>query len=103
MTHLETEAKEKSAYTITIDTNFTPTVGKWSLVDEDEAVVNSRSSVAIGSLSTSMTVTLTSDDLAISDSTKTRRYFVAYGEYNGGSNTWADGCSFDIIELMGLS
>jgi hypothetical protein len=103
MTHLETKANEKSSYVISITTNFTPTVGKWTLVDEDETVVNSRSSVAIGSLSTAMTVTLTSDDLAISDSQKTRRYFTAYGTYNGGVNTWADGCSFDIDDLMGHS
>lgn len=102
MEHIETKANEDSSYTITIATNFTPVSAKWNLVDEDGNTVNSRSSVAISSLSTSMTVTLTSDDLGISNARKTRRYFTVYGTYNGGSNSFADACSFDIADLPGL-
>lgn len=103
MTHLETKANEDGSYTITAATNFTPTVAKWHLLDEDETVVNSRSSVSISSPSTAMSVTLTSDDCGLSDSKKTLRYFVLYGTYNGGSNSFSDYCTFNVRDVPGIS
>jgi len=103
MTHLETRANEESAYTITISCDFTPDSMKWKLTDEDGTVINSRTSVAVSSPTTASTVTLTSNDLSVSNDKRTRRYFTVYGEYNGGANSFADECTFDVAALKGIS
>jgi hypothetical protein len=103
MTHLETKANEESAYTITVSCDFTPTAMKWSLTDEDGTVINSRSSVAVAVPSTSNTVTITGDDLEITNERKTLRIFTVYGTYNGGANKFADECTFYVADLKGVS
>lgn len=103
MTHIETKAKEESSYTLTVACDFTPATMKWTLTDEDGTVINSRSSVAVASPSTSNTITLTSDDLGVSDKYKLKRVLTVYGTYNGGSNSFADECSFEVENLLNIT
>jgi hypothetical protein len=101
MTHLETRASEESTYVITITTDFTPTTMLWKLTDEDGTVINSRTDVSIAAPGTTNTVTLTGDDLAISNVRKIRRYFTVWGTYNVADKFSAE-CSFDVQELKGI-
>ncbi|MDE8535581.1 hypothetical protein PZC41_14865, partial [Staphylococcus aureus] len=65
------DAKEKGTYTITISffdedgDPVTPTAATWSLLTSCGDIVNGRNAVVIGSLSTTATILLTGDDLAI--------------------------------------
>lgn len=103
MTHLETKANEESSYTITVSCDFTPTAMKWALRDEDDNIINSRTSVAVSSPSTSNDITLTSDDLEVTNDKKVMRYLTVYGTYNGGANSFSDECSFRVQSLKGIS
>ena len=64
----------------------TPATGTWTLTDKDGTVINSRSDVAISSLSTTNDVLLSGDDLAFQTSESGRevveRLFVFEGTYN---------------------
>lgn len=102
MTYIETHANEESAYTVTVTLNFTPTTMTWTLTDEDGTVINSRSAVSVSSPSTTNTITLTGDDLALSDVKKTRRIFTVTGTYNSGANKFSDECQFDIDNLLNI-
>jgi hypothetical protein len=103
MTYLETRANEESTYIITITTDFTADTMLWSLTDEDGTAINTRSSETIAAPTTSNEVTLTGDDLAVSDARRTRRVFTVWGTYNGGANKFADECTFDVRNLKGVS
>jgi hypothetical protein len=86
---------------ITITTDFTPTTMLWKLTDEDGTVINSRTSVSIAAPGTTNAVTLTGDDLAISNVRKIRRFFTVWGTYNV-ADTFSAECSFDVQELKGI-
>jgi hypothetical protein len=70
---------EKSTHTWTVtftdedDAAVTPDSITWTLTDEDGAVINSRSAVAVSSPAASNDITLSGDDLAISDENKLER------------------------------
>lgn len=103
MTHLTERAPEKGHYTVTASSTEAATALKWSLVDEDGTVINSRSSVAIATPTTANSIELDGDDLAIANSRKLRRWLTVYGTYSGGTKTIAGECSFDIDPLKGRS
>lgn len=103
MTHIETHATEGSSYVITVATNFTPTAMTWRLTDEDGTVINSRSTVSVTSPSTSNVITLTGDDLDVTNAKKVLRIFTCKGTYNGGANTFADECTFYVDNLKGVT
>lgn len=102
MTHLETKAPEEGHYTITASSTAAATALKWSLVDEDGTVINSRSSVAIASPTTANAIELDGDDLAIANARKLRRWVTVYGTYSGGTKSITGECSFDIDPLKGV-
>jgi hypothetical protein len=101
MTHLEARASEQSTYVITVTCDFTPLTMRWKLTDENGNVINSRSNVAVALPGTTNTITLTGDDLAISNVRKIRRYFTVWGTYNV-SDTFTAECSFDVQDLKGI-
>ena len=102
MTYIETRAEEESSFLITVGTTFTPTSLTWRLTDEDGTVVNSRSTVSVSSPSTSNLITLTSDDLGISNKKKTLRIFTVKGTYNSGTQSFADEATFRVADLKGV-
>lgn len=102
MTHLETNYNEEGHYTITVSCSFTPTVMKWALRDEDGSVINSRSSVAISSPSTSNLIELDGDDLAIANPKRPLRYITVYGTYSGGTKVFTDECTVNGNNLKGI-
>ena len=102
MTHIQTNFNEEGHYTVTCASAFTPTAMKWRLMDEDGVTINSRTSVAITSPSTSNLIELDGDDLAISDNKKTLRYVTVYGTYSGGTKHFTGGCSFNGTKLKGI-
>ena len=88
MVTLAALAKELGTYAITCvpkdetNTAVTPSAAVWDWTDEDGTVINSRSSVSISSLSTSMTVILQGSDLAIPDKQMLKRIFTLRYTYD---------------------
>ena len=99
--HLEAQYDEESHYTITVATSFTPNTMKYSVYDEDDNIINSLSSQAVASPSTSTLIELDGPDLAISDPAKTKRYVSVYGTYNGGTDNFASMVTFDGNKIKG--
>ncbi len=93
---LALHAKEQSTYTIyasLLDSDgsaLTPNNDiKWSLVDDENNVINSRENVAYGSASSSLTITLTGNDLVIQGRSKypEKRYLVIECTYDSDLGT----------------
>lgn len=99
---LETKYDDKSHYTITVNTDFTPTAMKYSVFDEDDNVVNSLSSQSVTSPSTATEIELDGNTLAISDAKKTDLYVTVYGTYNGGANSFSGMCVISGNKLKGV-
>lgn len=82
MTDLDS-ARDRSTYAITVaftdeDGNaVTPTSATWSLVDENDDIVNERQNVVISSLDTSVTVVLSGADTAYANGAY-RKFVVKY-------------------------
>jgi len=104
-------AVEESTYPITMDfldsanDPVTPNSATWSLVDEDGTVINSRSEVTITGLSTSKTIVLEGQDLAISagfTGNAEKRFFVLEAEYDSDLGTdlsLNDQLEFPVLRL----
>ncbi len=103
------EAKEKSTIAITASfededgNDVTPTEATWTLTDDNGAVINSREQVDIGSLSTSVTVVLSGDDLQIlsaeaSENNATRRFLIeaTYDSSLGSDLPLKNSCVFPV-------
>lgn len=88
-TRLDESAEEEGTYIIDLswydetDSAVTPSTMLWALVDENGDTVNSRLDVSIGSLSTTNSIVLQGDDLAIPDhiTKNVDRYVRYYGTY----------------------
>jgi hypothetical protein len=84
VTKLLPNATEESTYAITVswydesDNAVTPSAATWTLTDLNGNVINSRLAVAIGSLSTSNTIVLKGDDLAIGANGIDRQLLLEY-------------------------
>ena len=113
-TSLELKATEEGTYVINIapededDAAVTPQTGTWTLTDLDGNTINGKENVTISSLSTSMDVVLSGDDLAMSaNDLKTEgRRFLFKGTYNStlGNNLPLNAsCEFDIVNLLGIT
>lgn len=107
-----TTAQEKSTLVVTVaftDENgdaVTPTAATWTLTDGQGAVINSRSAVAISSLSTSVTIVLSGDDLAISDPDVLDRVLLVEATYNSSAGSGLPAkkeYSFNVNNLLGVS
>lgn len=92
MIEITEAANEKSTKSFTVvctdedGTAVTPTALLWTLVDVNQTLINSREQEVHASLSTSMTITLTGDDLQILSTETTRkkvkRYLVLEATYD---------------------
>jgi hypothetical protein len=110
---LNLHAIEESVYAVTVafldDTSaaVTPSAATWTLTDTAGTVVNSRSAVAISPLSTSATIVLSGNDLALSSTLRgtTRVLLVEYTYTSSlGSNLpGKDEVVFVIDSLVGVS
>ena len=88
-TRLTTKAREEGTYMITYaptDNNgdaISPETLQWTLLDVNNAVINSRDSISVSSPDTSNTIVLTGDDLAIdSDGISVVRKILFKATYN---------------------
>jgi len=104
-TTLTTHADENGTYTIKMnfsdedDAGLAPNSAKWTLTDMKGTAINSRSSVDIVSPSSEELVTLSGDDLAISDNKDRKVCFTVYGTYTSSyvtSGPFEDECIFTI-------
>ncbi len=106
------EAKEKSTIAITASfkdeegSAVTPKTATWTLTDDSGAVINSRKQVNIGSLSTSVTVVLSGDDLQIlsgeaSEKNATRRFLIeaTYDSSLGNDLPLKNSCVFPVLNF----
>ncbi len=93
---LALHAKEQSTYIIYASlldsdgTALTPNDDiKWSLVDDENNVINSREDVPYESVASSLTITLTGDDLIIQGRSKSpeKRYLVIECTYDSDLGT----------------
>ncbi len=113
---LEKEALEKGTFVVTAsfeDENgnaVTPLTMTWTLTDKLGAVKNSRQDVAIGSLSSSVDVFLSGDDLAVTvgedaePEVYVERRLLFEGTYTStdGTKNLVDEVKFFIRKLVGV-
>jgi hypothetical protein len=107
---IKTQAVEESTAVVTVSffnaagTAVTPTSATWTLTDKDGTVINNRNAVTISSLSTSVTIVLSGDDLRIADG-KTRKLLVQaiYSSTEGDDLPLNDELEFQIQRLVGVS
>lgn len=106
ITNLTTNAKDKGTYAITItfkDENgnlVVPTEAKWTLKDKRGNVLNSRTQVSIAPLASSVTVTLSGNDLKATEGRS--RMFTVEAKYNSTLGTglpMKDSCTFRVDDL----
>lgn len=110
---LDEYAKELGTYPIQTsffddqDNPVTPDTMTWTLTDVDGNVINSRSGVVVGSLSTVVTIILSGDDLQIVNGDKLEVRVVTFiGTYTsslGGGLPLTDQVQFTIENLYGTS
>lgn len=109
-TTIKTQANEESTFVVTVaftnaaGTAVTPKSATWSLLDKDGAVVNSRDAVTISSLSTTVDIVLSGNDLQRADG-KTRKLLVeaVYDSDEGSDLPLKDELTFQIYNLAGVS
>lgn len=103
----EDQALDGSSYFVTLDfadedgDAVSPKTLFWSLLDSDENVVNGRDAVAPGSLSASMTIVLSGDDINIAAGRRCNtqlRYFTVSGTYD--SDLGSDLPITDYLEFL---
>lgn len=107
---LTTPAKEGSTYAVTIaftdetGAAVTPSSATWTLTDQGGNVINSRLDVTISSLSTSVTIVLSGNDLALSNSDNTRELLIeaVYTSDLGSNLPFKSAVRFTIDGLLGV-
>ena len=111
MAVLTTYAKEGSTYIITIafeDENgdaVTPNEATWTLTDPAGNIINSREAVTISSLSTSIDIVLSGDDLMSLESNGNERRLLIEGTYDsdaGSDLPLKDEVTFYIDDLVAV-
>jgi len=114
ITKITTTAPEKGTFGITCTFTdedgdaLTPDTLTWTLTDMDGSVINSRQDVSVSSLSSSVTITLSGDDLALTTTTSQgrKRRFAIEGTYDSdlGDNLPLTGeCEFSIDSFLGVT
>lgn len=105
-------AREESTYAITVaytDENgdaVTPTAVTWTLMDGAGTVINGRSAVSIATPSTSNTIVLKGDDLAVSDAGQLERVLLIEATYDsslGSGLPLKKEYRFHVDDLVGVS
>jgi len=111
-TRLAIVPTEESNFTIPVsffdeDENaITPKTGTWTLSDKRGTIINSREDVAISSLSTKIYITLSGDDLAITDSTGVARVLtvkITYDSSYGNDLPLNQEATFSLEDLVNVS
>lgn len=112
MKELEAVAKENGTFPIILTYKddqgdpVTPNNMAWTLTDLDGNVINSRADVAITSLSTSNTVILQGDDLALLDGNEYEwRVLSVEGDYDsslGNQLPVTDQVKFKVENIVGI-
>lgn len=113
--NLSLKAQEGSSYTIFAEFNLvasdgttvatTPTLITWSLHDQDGNVINNRLDVPV-TPDTSVSVTLSGDDLALNGDYPAKRFFTMKGKYDslfGNNLDFLDEVEFQVENLVGKS
>lgn len=108
--HIAEKAIEQSSYEVSINwvdeagDSVTPDTMAWTLHDGDGRVVNSRSSVSIGSPAANEKIFLEGNDLTVPGNSPITRYVLFEGTYTsvtyGAGKPLRDQVSFDIIPLL---
>lgn len=113
-TILTVDAQEKSTYVITANfkdedgQDVIPTAASWTLTDEDGAVINSRSAVAISPLAATVNIVLTCADLALDSGfagdAQTRIVTVeaVYTSSLGAGLCLKSACKFNVENLIAV-
>ena len=109
---LTSKAVEESSFIIAIGafyddagTAITPATFTWSLTDQDDAAVNSRTDVSV-TVATSIDIVLSGDDLALPNQSKPRRYVTLEYTYNSDAGTGLPGkqlVGFEILPLAAVT
>lgn len=83
----------------------TPSAATWTLTDLAGNIINSRSAVAIAGLSTSNTVVLSGNDLAIDNNGIHRQFLVqfTYDSSAGSDLPGKDALNFDITDVVAVT
>lgn len=112
-TRLTTHAQERSVFGITISfvddagAAVTPSAAAWTLTDGAGTIVNNRDAVPISPLSTSATIALADDDLALLTTLRGNARYVlieyTYTSSLGADLTARDQGVFYIDDLAGVS
>lgn len=112
-TVLRTKAQEEATFGIPIafvddaDAAVTPSAATWTLTDQNGVVVNSRSAVAISPLSTTATIVLSGQDLALTTSLLgTVRVLLVEFTYTSSLGSGLPGkhqIEFEIENLVGVT
>jgi hypothetical protein len=90
---LEDPAEENGTYIVTVTfkneygVDVTPTAASWSLVDKNGNTINSRSNVSIESPSSTETIVLSGNDLALWGESYANRWMVFSATYNSANGT----------------
>lgn len=112
-TRLTSLANEKGTYVVKVDfadeddNGVTPDSVKYTLTDVKGNIINSLSCATIDcALSTSITIELSSDDLAVPNRRQTRRKLLIHAVADlqiGNNRDIYDECEFEIANFIGLS
>ncbi len=105
---LSTNAVEESTYILTItlkdqdDNLITPKTLIWTLTDENGTVINSREDVSVSNPSSSESIALTGDDLALSGVSRTRiiTFEATYDGDLGSDLNLKESATFQIDDLV---
>ena len=110
---LTLNAIEESTYGITIDfyddagAAVSPATMTWTLSDKDGTVINARQDVAISNPTSSETITLSGDDLAVSEGESSLRILTLEGTYDSGTLgtglAFRDSCQFVVEDLAAVT
>lgn len=110
-TQLTVNPTEESTLVITAsyfdedDNAITPKTGTWTLSDANGTIINEREDVVISGLSTSNTIVLSGDDLAITINTGFERVFtlkITYDSSYGNDLRNNDEATFNIKDLINV-
>lgn len=106
------DAVEGSTYIVNVTfkdeagVTMVPATASWSLRDNYNKVINSRSNVSISALATTVSIVLSGDDLQYEPNSKTFRILTVKGTYDGAYGNdlpIAEEFTFNIKPLVGIT
>ena len=106
---MASKAVEEASYIVAIGafydddgTAIAPATFTWSLTDQDDAVVNSRTDVSV-TVATAIDIVLSGNDLALPNEAKPWRYVTLEYTYNSDAGTGLPGKQLVSFEIMPLA